>query len=199
MNMMSSTLGAGAAAFIHATVYRLTHNQFAGIMAGIGFALSPTVWLYSIQGEVFGLNNFLVSCMAYLCVRYFQADANERILRAKWQAENHDNNTGVVFAISDNSSLRLAYLGAFVCGIAMTNQHTTVFYVMAIVLFVVGTLAYSGHLSVKSILWLTICVFSGMTPYAYLVVSAHNKGVDSWYVRHFSSASLSYRDVVHHV
>jgi hypothetical protein len=28
--MMSSTLGAGAAAIIHATVYRLTHNSFAG-------------------------------------------------------------------------------------------------------------------------------------------------------------------------
>jgi hypothetical protein len=89
--------------------------------------------------------------MAYMCVRYFQADAHERIIRAKWQAENAVNNDGsvIAFTITDSSSLRLAYLGAFICGIAMTNQHTTVFYVMAIVIFVFFTLAMSGHLNGK--------------------------------------------------
>jgi hypothetical protein len=32
----------------------------AGVLAALGYAFSPTVWLYSIQGEVFALNNLLV-------------------------------------------------------------------------------------------------------------------------------------------
>ncbi len=38
------------------------------------------------------------------------------------------------------SLLRLAHVGAFVYGLAMTNQHTTVFYVLPTAVFVVASL-----------------------------------------------------------
>src|SRR3569833_3019738 len=114
MNMMSSSLGAGAAAMIHATVSLLTGNEWAGILSSIGFALSPTVWLYSIQGEVFGLYNFLVSCMAYLAVRYFQADAREYFQRKLAETSSPANGASAPSTTGGSSSgnpasLRLAY------------------------------------------------------------------------------------------
>lgn len=52
LNLLSSLYTAGAALCVHLTVLLLTSNVWAGMFASLGFAFSPTVWLYAIQPEV---------------------------------------------------------------------------------------------------------------------------------------------------
>lgn len=64
-------------------------------------AFSPLAWQYSVTAEVFALNNFLLSLLCHLTVLY--ASFGRDILHA--------------------------VLGAFVSGLALSNQHTAVLYV----------------------------------------------------------------------
>lgn len=145
VNMMSVLAGSGGAALIHSAVTQLTGSVWPGLLAAFGFAFSPTVWLYSLQGEVFGLNNIAIAAIAFLVVKFFRAESDD--IRGREAAAKAEH------AISANartpqfdSSVSVAVLGALVCGLAMTNQHTTVLYVAPTVLFVVFSLGFQGLL-----------------------------------------------------
>jgi hypothetical protein len=177
LSVMSSVLGACAAALLHATVLRLTGGSvLAGCIAGFGFAFSPTPWLYSIQAEVFGLNNCLCALVIALAERFFSAFFDER-------------------DVEQRRVMGWAYAGAFACGLAMTNQHTTVFPVLVTVLAVVALLFQSGNrlLTPKSVVMLFVALFGGMSPYLYLPFAASQAPMDSWgdqtslagFVKHF--------------
>ena len=96
MNLSAAAAGALAAGFMGSAVALWTNDMAASFVAAALFSLSSNVWLYSIQGEVFALNNLFVCATLYLSVLYC-----------------HRRDTSV------------AYSGAFVIGLALTNQHTT--------------------------------------------------------------------------
>lgn len=62
----------------------------------------------------------------------------------------------------------------------MTNQHTTVLYVVPTVLSVLCSLLLGGHLGKGSIVRLSLSLALGMSPYLYLPLSSHFKAMDSW-------------------
>lgn len=177
VNMCSVVCGSLAAAFLHKSTEDLTGSSWAAMIAALGFAFSPTVWLYSIQGEVFALNNLLCCAMVFLSVRFFQADTSERRYNNLKKGIRDNQEAG---ALKNVSSLSTALVGAFVCGLAMTNQHTTVLYVGPTVLVVTFFLWRGRHLNFQSIVGLSRCLVLGMSPYIYLPISASFKGQDSW-------------------
>jgi hypothetical protein len=65
--------------------------------------------MYSVTAEVFSLNNFLVSLVLLAAVLFSRA-----------------------------RTLPRASLGAFLCGLALTNQHTSVLYVVILVPWVLS-------------------------------------------------------------
>ncbi len=69
--------------------------NWVGLLGGGLYSLSPLVWLYSVQAEVFAMNNMFASLLLYLIIRF-----------------NETRNPAI------------AYLGAFAIGIGLTNQHT---------------------------------------------------------------------------
>jgi hypothetical protein len=71
------------------------------------FSFSPLIWLYSVGGEVFSLNNALVSIVVYLSVR-----------------------VGVFKSWVD------VYLGALFCGLALCNQHTAILFEIPLILWI---------------------------------------------------------------
>jgi len=85
-----------------------TLNIVSAISSALIFAFSPIAWQYSVTAEVFALHSFLVSAIVHTSVRY-----------AAQQTE------------------RLTYLGAFLCGAALTNQHTAILLVMPVAIWVV--------------------------------------------------------------
>ena len=72
-------------------------TSLSPIAAALIFAFSPIAWQYSVTAEVFALHSFFVSAIVHTAVRY-----------AVHQTD------------------RLTYLGATLCGAALTNQHTAI-------------------------------------------------------------------------
>ncbi|RQM10944.1 hypothetical protein B5M09_008454 [Aphanomyces astaci] len=96
-NLENALFAAVAAAAITHFVYLYTNktNAFAAIAGGLMFAFTPLTWEYAVGAEVFALNNMLLAILFVLCA---------------------------VFKRSH--SISAASLGALICGLALSNQHT---------------------------------------------------------------------------
>lgn len=181
VNFLCLTCGAFAALFIHRACVLITESVWPGIFLSFLFAFSPTVWLYSIQGEVFSLNNLLCAFLLYWTVRYFRAEYQlERHQRCtakqKGQTAAPDN---VLLTLQNRLSL-YAYIGAFACGLAMTNQHTTVFFTMPTAALVSLSLLLQRLVTASTAIRLTFFLFLGMSPYLYLPLRGWFQPADSW-------------------
>ena len=200
VNLSNALLGSVAAMLLYKTTALLTDSAWSGVMAAVGFACSPTVWLYSIQGEVFALNNALCAAMAYLTVRYFESEsrylafspsavssstpssfspAADSSAPASTATSGHSS-TARARSYLASSALLYAYVGALVCGLAMTNQHTTVFYVAPCVLIVLYSLYTARLVSFTTLLTLGLMLALGMSPYVYVPLRAFFQPPDSW-------------------
>ena len=123
INFLSSVLGACAGVFIYFTVlFTLSHvvaqhkdteqdsallSHFSAVVGAVGFCMSPLVWTYSISAEVFALNNFFASLVT--CMIVYVVNSTKQ---GSYQAQ------------------QLCIVGAFVCGLGLTNQHSLVFFVL---------------------------------------------------------------------
>jgi len=112
--------------------------NWVGVLGGGLYSLSPLVWLYSVQAEVFAMNNMFASLLLYLIIRF-----------------NETRNPAV------------AYLGAFTIGVGLTNQHTLVLYAVPVVVWALlqdrGALCAPRHFAVMTALGLI-----GLVPYVFL-------------------------------
>ena len=145
---------------------RMTGSCGAGMLAASLFGFSPLVWGYSTHIEVFSLNNLLVNVLILLCVLYYRAYAAEM---------------GVAGGVTGR--VRIMYLGAFLCGLALTNQHTSILYVAAFILWIFALdwrLIFTEH-PVRHVPSLAACLLCGLSPYAYLVLSKlYVPNANSW-------------------
>ena len=80
----------------------------SAIAAALMFAFSPIAWQYSVTAEVFALHSFFVSAIVHTTVRY---------------------------AVHETD--RLTYLGAALCGAALTNQQTAILLDVPVAIWVV--------------------------------------------------------------
>lgn len=103
------------------------------------FAFSPLIWTYAVGAEVFALNNLFAALLVYTLIRYTR---------------------------SNNTSPRIAIQGAFLCGLALCNQHTIVLFEVPIIAFVLYTRRRS--LYGKEIVRLSFAFLIGLLPYAYM-------------------------------
>ena len=161
-NFFCAVFGALAAANLARCVFMLTSNNFsmiphlfqktnllerhaASICAGLMYAFSPLVWTYSIGSEVFAMNNFFASLIILLTIDF----ASKK-------------------TVSERNSSSL--LGAFVCGLAMCNQHTQILFQIPLFLFVFWSLRKS--ITINHILKLGGTYFIGLLPYLYLPIAS---------------------------
>ena len=75
------------------------YDTFAAMGSAVMYAVSPLIWTYAMSSEVFAMNKYLASLLIYLAVRYLN-----------WKRKND------------------LFLGAFVCGLALTNQQTIILF-----------------------------------------------------------------------
>lgn len=143
-NLLSALFGAGATALVQATTAMLAGGKAAaGVAAAAVFGLTRLQWMYSIQGEVFALNNLLVAALLWLFVQF----------EAK-------------------PTTHYAVVGAFMCGFALTNQLTAVLYIVGIVPWVLYRLRQNHMLSGLLVAILVVAFFVGFSPYIFLPYSA---------------------------
>lgn len=98
-------------------------KALVSVTVGLLHAFSPLAWVYHVTAEVFALHNFFVALIIHASVQ--------------------------LSFLKDSSSL---YGGAFICGLAMTNQHTSillsipmvcwVFYVIRMTMEILFTAAF---------------------------------------------------------
>lgn len=132
------------------------------LLAGL-YSFSPQIWHYANQAEVFALNNLLCALILYVAALYFQ-----------------------------RPTLRLACLQAFVCGCALSNQHTSVLFVVPVA---VSTLLAAVNepapdsgsakpsprvLSVWGFVLMSVCALAGLSFYLHLPIAAYREALDSW-------------------
>ncbi|ETV78915.1 hypothetical protein, variant 2 [Aphanomyces astaci] len=160
-NLFSAVCDTICCMFMYATILKWTSpassstasawlTKVAAATASITFALSPLIWTYAISAEVFALNNLFAAWLLFLLLSYAQS-----------------------------GSVYYANLGAFVCGLAMCNQHTIVLFEIPVVLYVLWTQRRS--LGMKTLSTYALYFVVGLLPYAYMpLTSLWNPQPGSW-------------------
>lgn len=139
VNLSSAVCGALAALLLSAAVGVWSHCAWTGVAAGGAFAFSPLVWQYAVQGEVFALNNLLNALLLFLLVLY------ER-----------------------QPTLPRACAGAAAIGLALSNQHTLVFFAAPYALWALAVGYNAALLSPRAWMLLIASGLAGLSPYLYL-------------------------------
>jgi hypothetical protein len=157
VNTMSCYFGAISSGFIASTVFRLTKSvsqeasknamfprASCAVASSLLFSFSPLVWKYNTEAEVFALHNMFVSAILLVLTIYGES--------AKFQEE------------------RIVVIGAFVCGLSLTNQHTSILLIIPVVAYV---FRQSSIFSRPRLLTASALAFlSGLSPYIALPILA---------------------------
>eukprot|EP00605_Chrysophyceae_sp_TOSAG23-4_P001021 GSChrysophyteH1.ASY1.ANO1.1122.1 assembled CDS len=162
MNILSCLLTSGAAGFMGTSKSEAPVLYAGGSIVAMGlFSFSPLIWQYAVTAEVFPLNTFFAALILWLVLRF-----------------------------SRTGKFQLALLGAFVCGLALTNQHTIVLYEAPLILWMLWLLRHKlSKEFTATITPLAAAFFGGLLPYLYLPLSTilypGSKGpswgnVDNW-------------------
>jgi hypothetical protein len=121
--------------------------------AAVSLALSPLHALYSIGAEVFVLNNFLVC--AILC----HAACYARGLAVRVRS-------GESYETLDAYVTSRTAVGAVLCGLALTNQHTSVLLIAPLALWVL--VSQAPLLTARRLALYAAAFLAGLLPYAHL-------------------------------
>ncbi|KAG3115906.1 hypothetical protein PI125_g5103 [Phytophthora idaei] len=147
-NAINAFIAAGAAACVTHSVYLMTRKKASvAVAAGLCFALSKLTWEYARGVEVFALNNLLVGTLHILIVRHFVQPTTKN-----------------------------AWLGAFVCGLGLANQHTIVLFEAPFILWVLLTYRFR----VVELLAVAFGFISGLSLYLQTFLSAQEPTPGSW-------------------
>ncbi|CAG5114902.1 unnamed protein product [Candidula unifasciata] len=147
VNLLSACCGALCAFVVYLLIYRLTVSHSSSLLGACLFSFSRLTWTWSVSAEVFSLNNLLVACLMLVAVKF---DGAEQESLVQW-----------------------ALMGSFVCGLCLSNQHTSVVYVAVMVPWALYRLWKNQHLTPAVIVKLTVALMCGLLPYIYLPVAAH--------------------------
>lgn len=169
VNITSCAFGSISSGLISAVVCKLTKHTnskaakqdelnlenvtrcSAALAAGLMSAFSPLMWQYNTSAEVFALHNMFVSLIVYVLVIYS----------------------------SNVNSMSIIYLGAFICGLALTNQHTAILLIMP----VVGYVFYTSSIMIKPRLLMTSAAsfLVGISSYSLLpLLAIYRPHAGSW-------------------
>ncbi|MCM2282173.1 MAG: DUF2723 domain-containing protein [Bdellovibrionaceae bacterium] len=69
VHMFSAVSGAAAAGLLTLIAFRLRTSAWAAVLAGLGFALSRTLWSQSVIAEVYALNAFFLFLLLWIALR----------------------------------------------------------------------------------------------------------------------------------
>ncbi|XP_067936270.1 protein O-mannosyl-transferase TMEM260-like [Watersipora subatra] len=156
VNLLTCATAASASVALYITCQWLTGSFTMSALATIIFSLSPLTWTWAVTAEVFALNN-LFTTLLILVLHQFEVAR---------RAEERK------YAVC---------LGAFLSGLALTNQHTIVLYLPAIVSRVAYKVIKSKELNLALILAAMASGAAGLSPYFYLYLSSYrNTARWSW-------------------
>jgi len=140
-------------------------HSVSGVIGGILFTLSPLTWEYSRMAEVFALNNMLISLIIYQTVCF-----------------------GVLVTSGSkfDKMVSCSMKGAFISGLAMSNQHTALLFILPIATYVIVMLTrmLPQDNKIDTLLStlgkLALCFIGGLVPYLYMAISSQSPTPGTW-------------------
>jgi len=134
-----------------------------GLLSAWTLGTSRVFWTYAGHAEVFGMNNAAVMAIVWGLARF---EAARRL------PPNEEGKAP--------SAIWSHWLAAL-CALGASNQHTVVFVVVPVAVWVAGALWYDGRLTVKHTLAVAACgVFTAGTAYATLAWASWTPVAGSW-------------------
>jgi hypothetical protein len=132
MNVVCALFGAITASLISHLVLLLTSTTSNGTSNGASFcasssallvglvsSFSPLAWQYHVTSEVFALNNLLTTATLTSFMHYVRSCQREASSSISSDTEKH------------------IYIGALMCSLALTNQHTSILLTVPAVLYII--------------------------------------------------------------
>jgi hypothetical protein len=164
VNHLCCVFGSITAALIGLSCFKLLRRRSlysfsSSIICAVLFAFSPLVWEYSIQAEVFALNNMLCSVIVYLVI-----------------CVNEELNS------KELSTIKIKFLvlcGSFMCGMALCNQHSSLLLVTCVVPYIL-LITNKQHMNILYIFMIAMCFTIGISGYYYLFFAALFPKKGSW-------------------
>lgn len=187
MNNLTALIAAFSVVFIAVSIYdmldvaasnsrwntALTFTPSA--VSALLYAFSPLMWEHSVGAEVFALNNLFCAMIIYLTIRVIISvntpqTSSTQHLKMNRNSSPHSTRHTVTPHI---------LLGAFVCGLALSNQHASLLLLLIAVPSVL--LATASQTLDAGLLFLLACSFVlGLTSYNYLFLASLNPKPGSW-------------------
>ena len=116
---------------------------FSALFCSLLFAFSPLSWLYHVTSEVFALNNFLTTLTLLIFLLYAQKPTTNKILG-----------------------------GAFIAGLSLTNQHTSILLSFPAILYIIYTSSLLTLPKLPTLLLAGLTTAAALSLYLYLPISA---------------------------
>lgn len=150
VNLLSTACDALTVGVVYLTARRLTQTRIAAAVAAILLAANPTFWSWSLQAEVFPLNNLLVSLVLYLLIAWYDAP----------------NRKGLLIAAS------------FIFGLALSNHQTSILLAPTICFLLWNRRA--AWRRPELVFTCTAAIAAGFLPYLYVPWAAQHNPFFNW-------------------
>ena len=224
---VNSIMSAAASVVLYQIALRLTADStdesgpslgsiLLSCLCSLSFSLSSTVWLYTIQTEVFALNNLLCTLLIYsTCIYWSRLGRLDRIMYSVEQSHvtavlfgktSEDASTIAVNATAAKAAakrenarqeaVRSLHTALSMCSLwsalCMTNQHTTVLFALPIGLACIATLL-QRRLLTPQLFASQLCMLSiGLSPYAWLPWRSSLAIADAWGIQSSLSGFITH-------
>lgn len=145
VSLLSVLFGSLFNVTVYYVISSVGRNSVVGFMTAGWIGFSRLFWMWSIQGEIFSLNNFFC---AYIMLRayYFESCSRENIMRE-------------------------ARLSALTCGLSLSNQHTSVLFIAPFALRVAWTVIITEGRSIQEVCNIALYGIGGMLWYLQMPLS----------------------------
>jgi 4-amino-4-deoxy-L-arabinose transferase-like glycosyltransferase len=142
IGILSAFFSALSVVFIYHTSRLLTGNKIISLISALLVAFYYVFWLYAEIVEVFALNNFFITLLIYLGVRFYLY-AEKKVL----------------------------YILALSCGLALSNHEIIIAVFPSVTILVISNL-YKKYLRLRTVSICLLLFFIGLLPYLYIPLVA---------------------------
>jgi len=150
VNLLSATCNALTVGVVYLTALRLTQTRVAAAVAAFLLAANSTFWSWSLQAEVFPLNDLLVSLVVCLLIAWHDAPDRKRLLIA----------------------------ASFIFGLALSNHQTTILLAPAIC-FLLWSRRTTWRRP-ELVFTCVAAIAAGFLPYLYVPLAAEHNPFFNW-------------------
>lgn len=150
VGLLSSIPAAISLAFIFLTIYKLSRELLASLIATFSLGLTYLMWLYAVVPEVFSLHLLLTVSIFYILTLF-----------------------------KDTSQIKWLYLAGFLFGLSISHHHMVVFLLPGFIILIWPRLT-KIKITFQLTLRLVLAILLGLTPYLYVVLAASRTTSINW-------------------